>query len=266
LFESRRTARAGQKAQLGERIAQLREEISGLAAQREAKAKELALINTELAGQQELWAKNLITISKYTEIQREAARLDGERAMLIADVARARGRIAETELQIIQLDQDLKAEVSEEMRDIQAKETELRERRVTAEDQLKRVDIRAPQSGTVHQLAVHTVGGVIAAGDPIMLIVPSGDTLVIEARIAPQDIDQVRHGQPAFVRFPAFNQRTTPAFSGVVSVVAADLTREPQNQPGLLPGTHRPRRRGAAQPGRIAARPRHAGRGPDPHI
>ena len=98
------------------------------------------------------------------------------------------------------------------------------------DDRLYWVDIRAPQSGTVHQLAVHTVEGVIAAGDPIMLIVPSGDTLVIEARIAPQDIDQVRHGQPAFVRFPAFNQRTTPAFSGVVSLVAADLTREPHEK------------------------------------
>ena len=80
----------------------------------------------------------------------------------------------------------------------------------------------------MHQLTVHTVGGVITPGEPIMLIVPSGDTLVIEARIAPQDIDQVRHGQPAFVRFSAFNQRTTPEFSGVVSLVSADLTREPQ--------------------------------------
>jgi len=210
------------------RIAQFKEEISGLTAQQQAKAKELELVKTELASQTQLWEKNLTTIAKYTATQREATRLDGEGAQLIAIAARAKGKISETELQIIQLDQDLKAEVSKEIREIQAKEAELSERRVAAEDQLKRVDIRAPQSGVVHQLAVHTVGGVITAGEPIMLIVPSGDTLVIEAKIAPQDIDQVRQDQPAFVRFPAFNQRTTPEFGGIVSRVSADLTREPQ--------------------------------------
>ena len=241
------------------------ERVTGSLRSGRAKAKELEPINTELAGQQELWAKNLITISKYTAIQREAARLDGERAMLIAEVARAKGRIAETELQIIQLDQDLKAEVSEEICDIQAKEAELRERRVAAEDQLKRVDIRAPQSGTVHQLAVHTVGGVIAAGEPIMLIVPSGDTLVIEAMIAPQDIDHVRHAnrrscasQPS-TRGHARIQRCRLARVGGPDARAA-------NRPGLLRRTHRPRRRRAAASGQLAARSRHAGRGPDPHI
>jgi len=228
LFESRKTARAGQKAQLRERIAQLKEEIGGLAAQQQAKAKELELVKTELAAQEQLWAKNLIAISKYTASRREATRLDGERAHLIAAAAQAKGRIAEIELQIIQLDQDLRTEVIKEMREIQAKEAELNERRVAAEDQLRRVDLRAPQTGVVHQLSVHTVGGVIGAGEAIMLIVPSGEELVIEAKIAPQDIDQVRVGQPAFVRFPAFNQRTTPEFGGIVARVSADLTREPQ--------------------------------------
>jgi HlyD family secretion protein len=235
LFESRRMARAGQKAQLRERIAQLNEEIVGLAAQQQAKAIELELVRTELAGQQQLWAKNLIAITKYTATQREAARLEGERAQLIAATAQAKGKIAETELQVIQLDQDLRSEVIRDMRDIQAKEAELNERRVAAEDQLKRIDIRAPQSGIVHQLAVHTVGGVVNAGEPIMLIVPAGDPLVIEAKVAPQDIDQVKLNQAAFVRFPAFNQRTTPEFNGVVSRISADLSREPQtNQPYYL--------------------------------
>lgn len=228
LFESRRMARAGQKAQLRERIAQLNEEIAGLTAQQQAKAIELELVKTELAGQQQLWAKNLIAITKYTATQREAARLEGERAQLIAAAAQAKGKIAETELQVIQLDQDLRSEVIKDMRDIQAKEAELNERRVAAEDQLKRIDIRAPQTGVVHQLAVHTVGGVVSAGEPIMLIVPGGDPLVIEAKVAPQDIDQVKLSQPAFVRFPAFNQRTTPEFNGVVSRISADLSREPQ--------------------------------------
>ncbi len=115
-----------------------------------------------------------------------------------------------------------------DLREAQAKEAELQERRVAAEDQLKRVDIRAPQSGIVHQLAVHTIGGVVNQAEPIMLVVPEGDTLVIEAKIAPQDIDHVHVGQSAYIRFTAFNQRTTPEFQGVVSRISADLSKDPQ--------------------------------------
>jgi HlyD family secretion protein len=229
LFESRRAARGGQKAQLNERIEQLRKEIDGLLAQQKAKTKELQLIKTELEGQNRLWSKNLIAITKYTATQREAARLDGEWGRLLASVAQARGKIAEIELQSIQLDQDRKTEVIKEIREIQSKQAELDERRVTAEDQLKRVEIRAPQAGVVHQLGVHTVGGVINAGEPVLLIVPRDDKLVIEARVAPRDIDKVRMGQRSVVSFPAFNQRTTPEVTGEISHVAADQIRDPQS-------------------------------------
>lgn len=228
LFQSRRDARAGQKGQLRERIAQLREEIGGLTAQGEAKAREIELIQRELAGQHELWNKNLLPITKYTQTQREATRLEGERGQLLASVAQAKGKISEIELQIIQINQELRSEVVKELREVQAKEAELMERQVAAEDQLKRIEIRAPQDGIVHQLTAHTVGGVISQSEPVMLIVPEGDKLVIEARIAPQDIDHVRPAQAAFVRFTAFNQRTTPEFTAVVQRVSADLTREPQ--------------------------------------
>jgi HlyD family secretion protein len=97
---------------------------------------------------------------------------------------------------------------------------------VTAEDQLKRVEIRAPQSGTIHQLAIHTVGGVIAPGEQILLVVPDADDLVVEARIAPQDVDKVRPGQAARLRFPAFDQRMTPEINGEVSRVSADLMQD----------------------------------------
>jgi HlyD family secretion protein len=228
LFVSRGTARAGQKAQLGERISQLREEISGLEAQQRAKAKEFDLSGLELREIEKLWAKNLVPLNKLIALQRDAARIEGERAQLIAAAARAKGQIAESELQIIQVDRDMQTEVNRDLREIQGKNAELIERRVAAEDQLKRIDICSPQSGIVHQLAVHTVGGVITPGEPIMLIVPEGDALVIEAKIAPQDIDHVRSGQQAFVRFTAFNQRTTPEFKGEVLRVAADLTKEAQ--------------------------------------
>jgi HlyD family secretion protein len=228
LFDSRRTARQGQQAQLRERIAQLRQEADGLAAQQWAKGREIDLVAKELEGAEKLWEKNLIPIAKFTALQREAARLEGERAQLRSAHAQTKGRISETELQIIQLDQDLRTEIMKELREATAKEAELVERRVAAEDQLRHIEIRAPISGTVHQLAVHTVGGVVAQGETLMLIVPEQDALVVEAKIAPQDIDNVRLGQPAFIRFTAFDQRTTPEFGAKVTRVSADLTTEQQ--------------------------------------
>ncbi len=229
LFEARRTAMRGQRAQLAERVAQLREEIRGLEAQAAAKRKQTAFINQELEGVDKLYKQNLVPITRLTALQREASRLDGEEGQLVASVAASKGKIAETELQIIQLDQDLKREVATELRDSQGKIGELVERKVAAEDQLKRIEIRAPQSGYVHQLAVHTIGGVINPGEPIMLIVPQADSLVVEARIQPQDIDQVHPGQRVTLRFSAFSQHTTPEVFGDVSRVSADLTREAQS-------------------------------------
>ena len=141
-------------------------------------------------------------------------------------IAQAKGKITETQLQILQIDQDLRSEVSKELAEIRAKTSELIEKRVAAEDQLKRIDIRAPQDGRVHQLAVHTVGGVITAGEAIMLVVPGGDVLTVEARIAPHDIDQIQVGQHAVLRFSTFNRRTTPEINGEVGRVSADITQD----------------------------------------
>jgi len=129
-------------------------------------------------------------------------------------------------LKIIQIDQDLASDVGKEMREIDGKIGEFVERKVTAEDQLKRVEIRAPQDGTVFQSAVHTVGGVIQAGEPIMLIVPEADNLAVEAKANPQDIDQMQIGQKAMLRFTNFNQRTTPEIYGVVTRISADTTTD----------------------------------------
>ena len=226
LFELRRSARAGQKSQLRERIAQLDQEVRGFIALQEAKAEEIELIQRELAGVRELWNKNLVQITRLISLERDAARLKGERAQSIAATAQSRGKIGEIELQIIQLDQDLSSEVARELRDVDAKIGEFTERKVAAEDQLKRVEVRAPQDGVVHQLAVHTVGGVVSASEPIMLIVPESDALSVEAKVLPQDIDQLRLGQSAGLRFSAFNQRTTPEISGTISRVSADVSAD----------------------------------------
>jgi HlyD family secretion protein len=226
LFELRRSARVGQKAQLSERVAQLNEEIRGIKAQRESKVKQIGIIKQELAGVTELWKRNLVQFSKLTELQREEARLEGEIAQLVAQGAQVGGKVAETQLQIIQIDRDLSSEVAKETREIDGKIGEFVERKITAEDQLRRVDIRAPQDGTVFQSAVHTVGGVITAGDTIMQIVPEADNLEVEAKVNPQDIDQLKVGQSALLRLSAFNQRTTPEVNGVVTRISADTTTD----------------------------------------
>ena len=197
LFELRRAARAGQKSQLGERISQARDEITGFGAQKAAKDKETAFIENELTGVRELFQKNLVPITRLSQLEREATRLGGERGQLIAATAQAKGKIAELQLQIIQVDQDLSSEVAKEMREIDARIGEFVERQVSALDQLKRTDIRAPQDGTVFQSTVHTIGGVIPAGEPIMMIVPNSDRLTVEAKVNPQDIDKVQLGQSA---------------------------------------------------------------------
>ena len=226
LFDMRRNARQGQKAQLRQRIAQLEDEVRGHAALQEAKAEEIELISRELEGVRVLWQKNLIQITRLTALEREAARLKGERAQSISSTAQTRGRMSEIELQILQIDQDLSSEVAKELREVDSKIGEFTEKKVAAEDQLKRVDIRAPQNGIVHQLAVHTVGGIVSPAEPVMYIVPEADLLSIEAKISPQDIDQLRVGQSAGLRFSAFNQRTTPEIAGTISRISADVTAD----------------------------------------
>jgi HlyD family secretion protein len=226
LFDVRVNGRTGQKAQLRERITQLNEEIAGLAAQEKAKDQEIELVQKELGGVSELYDKHLVQLSRLTTLQRDAARLSGERAQYVASRAQARGKITETELQIIQVDKDMISDVSKDLRETNDKIGEFIERKVTAEDQLRRVDIRAPQDGMVLQSSVHTVGGVITAGDAVMLIVPQADDLQVEAKVNPQDIDKLQVGQKTLLRLSAFNQRTTPELNGVVTRVSPDVTTD----------------------------------------
>jgi HlyD family secretion protein len=235
LFEFRREAQQGQKAQLRERISQLKDEVSGFTDQAAAKKKEIEFISVELEGVRDLWKKNLIPINRVTALERDGARLEGERGQLVATVAQTKGKISETELQIIQLDQNLRQDVAKELAEIRAKVAELVERKVTAVDQLQRIDIRAPQTGVVHQLSVFTKGGVVAAGEQIMLIVPDADDLIVEVRVDPQKIDQLELEQGATLRFPGFNQRTTPELNGRVTRIGADVIQDQRSgQPYYL--------------------------------
>jgi HlyD family secretion protein len=226
LFDLRRTSRQGQKDQLREQVAQLNEQIHGFLGQAEATRRQIALVHTERDSVQDLWQKNLVPLSRITSLEREAARLDGESNQLVASIAETKGKISETQLKIIQVDQDLRSDVAKELRDIQGKMAELDERKIAAEDQLKHIDIRAPQDGFVHELSVHTAGEVISPGDPIMLIVPDHDALMVEAKVAPRNIDELTPGQVARLRFTAFDARTTPEIDGTVATIAADTTQD----------------------------------------
>lgn len=228
-FTLRATARAGNVGRLKERISQLNDQVQGHTEQAEAKAKEIVLIQRELEAARELWQKHLTPLAKLTQLEREAVRVGGERAQLLATIAESKGRIAETELQILQIERDFNSEVARELRETDGKTGELTERKVAAEDQLQRIDIRAPQNGVVHELAVHTIGGVITAGEAIMLIVPADDALAVDARVRPSDIDQLTLGAPVNVRFTAFNQRSTPEIEGVLDRISADVTTDPKS-------------------------------------
>lgn len=226
LLTAREEARAGQKSQLAEQTAQLKEQIGGLTLQAEAKAKEIKLIGVELEGMEQLAAKNLISISRATAVRREAARLEGELGQLRASIAAARGRIAEISIQILSIDQAARSDAATELRDVEAKLAELRERQVAARDQLSRMDVVAPTAGVVHDLMVHTLRSYVGAGDTVMKLVPRDDQFVVSAQVDPTDVDQVHRGQEARLRFSAFQQETTPEISGIVSQVSADVSIE----------------------------------------
>ena len=225
LFNARLQAIAGKKEQLNQQIGQLQEQIGGLESQRVSKEKQLTLISAELTDLKDLQTKGLVPVSRVMAMDRETARLDGERGELVASKASAEARIAEVRVQILQIDEEDLSQTLTELREIEGKVAELRERKLAIASRLERMVIKSPITGDVYQLAVHTVGGVIGPGEPLMLIVPEADELILQAQIMPQDIDKVRAGQIAHIRFPAFNSRLTPEVAAEVTQISADTSR-----------------------------------------
>ena len=225
LFNALRAARAGRSSQLEERIIQMHKEIGGLEAQLTAKKEQLQLISTELVTIEELHEKKLVSVTRVLSLKRERASLSGQLGELDANIAKTHGRIGEIKLQIIQMDNEDRSKDLNDLREVESRLAELSERRIAIQAKLKRSIIRAPQSGFIHQLAVHTINGVISAGEVVMLIVPELDALIIEAQIDPKDIDNVKVGHFARLRFTTFAQRTTPEIAGIVSFVSADITQ-----------------------------------------
>jgi HlyD family secretion protein len=225
LFSARLTRQTGEKGLLKQQIDQLGEQGKGLAAEHDAKNRQAKLISQEVESVRPLFAQGLYTQSRFLALEREAARLDGDIGRLAGDIAKTKVAMTETELKIAQIDKDYMQTVLTELRETEGKIAELEERRVAAADSLARSVIRAPRSGHVHNLAVHTVGGVVSPAHPILEIIPESDRLIVEAQIAPGEIDQIREGQPAMVRFAAFDQKNTPTLAARVKTVSpAQLT------------------------------------------
>lgn len=237
LFLDNRAMRDSQKEQLSLQAEQLRDQIKGMEAQLASNQAEHTLLLDDITLMRKLLERKLTEGSRVRQMERELARIEGQRGEIEARVAQARGQISETELKIIAIDQELKATAQTQIRDIDARIAELREREIAAVDRLSRTELRAPASGLVYDLAVHTVGGVIGSGETILSLVPEDEEMMVEVRVSPTDIDQVTIGQPARLRLTAFNQRTTPEFEGQVTAMAAAATRDPVSGRDFYLGT-----------------------------
>ena len=226
LFDGNRTSRQSKQQQLELSVEQIEEEIKGLEAQRQSKDEEFLLVKTEYEGKKGLADKGLIARTLLIPIARDKARLSGERGEIHASIARARTRMSEIRLQIIAIDENARTEAQRELSTVEAEFSELRDRRIAIEDRLARTDIRAPISGTVNELNIHTIGGVITPAQELITIVPEEAKLKVEVKLAPITIDQLWVGQPVRLRFTAFNQRTTPELKGEIVYVSPATTRD----------------------------------------
>lgn len=230
LYAARRSAFEGSVSVFEQRARQLRDEIKGLRAQHDAKVRQVQIIGRELRDLTKLFEKGLVPRPRILALERERERLTGETGQHISEIARAEKGVGETKLEIEQLHHVRRETAVTELREVQAEIFDLYERRVVYEDQRKRIEIRAPQSGQVVGLSVHTTGAVISPGQELMDIVPREDRLVVEARLRPEDVDKVYRGSTANVRFSAFDLNTTPELTGKVTTVSGDRMTDSATQ------------------------------------
>ena len=223
LFKARRESLIGQLSILDQQIMHLEEKIDGLLAQQKAKKDQVVSIGEELVGLNRLLDKGLIDRTRVLALQREKAGLEGEYGEFTSQIAAARTSVGEKKLEKYQIRKSFREEVVTELRSVQAEVFDYGERLLAARHVMEQTEMRAPVSGVIVGRGVHTVGGVIGPGETILELVPLNDSLIIEARVATQDIDNIRVGLDAGVRFTAFNQRETPELTGRVTYVAADV-------------------------------------------
>jgi HlyD family secretion protein len=226
LRASRQSVRDSRNRQLEEQIVQLGVQIEGLEAQHSAVSRQAELMAEEVRDMEHLFAQSLIDASRLKAVQRELARLEGDKGRLVADMAAARAAIAEKEFQIAQSTDEFQASVLEQLQTVNQQVAELMQRRIAARDRLAKLDIRAPRAGIVHQSIVETVGGVVAPGETLMLIVPQDSRLIIEAQVSPMDVDRLVLGQTVSLRMVGLDARTTPELNAEVAALSPDLSHD----------------------------------------
>ena len=229
-FAARKRANEGEISQLKQRIEQVDQETEALSAQLGAVERQAAVVRDELVGLEALFKGGLTQLSRINPQRLKLAELEGQVGEIKANIARARGRISEINVQIAQVGRRTLNEVARDLREASEKIADLQERRIAAEAKVQRIDVRAPIAGTIHQMSVFTIGGVVAPGETIMQVVPDNEKLLVESRIDPAFIDQVSIGQQALVRFPSFDQRSTPELMGRVVFLSADLEQDQKQQ------------------------------------
>jgi epimerase transport system membrane fusion protein len=222
IFAARRAAYDGERAVYRRQIAQLQAKIEGLRAQKLGLDRLVDSYRRELDDYTSLLKEGFAEKQKVEEMNRALAQSEGQRGKLLSEIAASEGQIAEIELKILQLQKTLQQDVAKELSDVQAELFQLREKVQLLERTVDRSVIRAPVSGRMLGLAVHTLGAVIPPGGRLLDIVPQDQTLIIEAQVAPIDIDRVKVGQAAEIRFNAFKTRDLPMIEGTLISVSAD--------------------------------------------
>ncbi len=236
-FSVQKQAFDGEIALYRRQIEQLRARVKGLHSQSVSKDKLVHSFQHELEDYQALLKDGYSEMQRVREFERNLAQTEGERSELASGIAETELQIAETELKILQLNKDLQREVAKELGEVQAQLFELRERLQSLQDTVLRTVIKAPVSGMVMGLEIHTLGAVVPPGGDLLDIVPQGEDLIVEARVSPLDIDRVHVGQTAEVRFSAFKSRTTPKIDGALISLSADRLideRSPNPEPYYL--------------------------------
>ena len=234
-FAERRASTNGQISILESRIMQFGSQIDGIAVERAATVEQLKYINVELDDLRGLLAKNLVQKTRVLAMEREKSRLEGVIGRADADTAKSQNDIGEARLQIEQLHKKFSEEVNAQIVDVRAKIADLREKVTVSKDVLHRIEIRAPRSGTVQNLHVATIGGVIKPGEPLLELIPDDEGMVINAQVAPSDIDSIQSGMAAEIRFSAFHGQILPLITGKVESVSRDrITDEQSKQPYFL--------------------------------
>lgn len=222
VFKARHDSLQGEISVNRERIQQMQQQIAGLNDMIRTKAGLNKSYSGEIKQLKELLAEGFVDNQRLLEQERKLDMLKTEVADHQSSITKTKLQIGETELQIVQLKKKFDADVAKELSDVQAQVFDLQEKEAALRDRLSRVVIRAPESGMVLDMKVHTIGGVVSAATPLLDIVPAQSELVVEAKVAPRDIDRLELGKTADVRFSAFNQATTPVIEGKLTRISAD--------------------------------------------